>query len=148
MGCCLPRLFRRRLPSTEEILEELSRSYGHPLTTCQCQTCETARWINKELGGPRQRAWPLLLEFKRGRRRATVTLERMPFLDVQNRVRGIFDAESALGPEYPSVTQVFVDRLFGTPAEAVNLVKTYLGQFPATETDDEQEEQEMENFIE
>lgn len=132
---------------TADILEEFSGAYGHPLKTCQCQSCETARWINKELGGPRQRAWPLLLEFKRVRRRAIVTLAGCPTPAQQNRVRGVFDAESALGPEYPSVTQVFLEQSFETPAGAVNLVKTYLGQnqLPADETDDE-EERELADF--
>jgi hypothetical protein len=91
----------------------------------------------------------MLLEYKIGRRRATVTLRGCPFPNIRNNVRGIVDAESALGPEYPSVTQVVFDQLFETPVEAVNLVKTYLGQnpLPADETDGE-EEQEMENFIE
>lgn len=62
-------------------------------------------------------------------------------------VRGIYHAESALGPDYPSVPNMFLVQPFRTPAEAVSLVRTFLGENPSVETDDE-EEQELENFIE
>lgn len=117
MGCC------QCCDTKEQKFERFCRQFGHPLETCRCFKCQDARWINQELGSPVQKKWPLVLVFKQGPFTAQVSLEGIPFESIQNRVTGFI---SSGFPSLPNTSIMTLNRSFATPAEAVELVRSFL----------------------